>query len=243
MVLLIAYVFFFKNNHSPIQKENVLQQIVKDEKESGKEESEEESPDNRKEEIKVSPTSEQVLPCEQNIKETGEWIDIETEVGKLWTGRQIRMNSIEITKTFLDTDARAKVGENNGLFGEDGTILKPFSYIVANITIINPTEEERGVGISTIHCVLIDKESGDRIYPEYDEDILQGNVLGYKTLADELQRRRKDYFTDPLRPGEELTCNLVFIMRDEALEAADAYIELNTSGTIPDFDTIFFRVK
>lgn len=162
MVLVIAYVFFFKNDHSPIRKENVLQQIVKDEKESpGKEASEKESADKRKEGIKVSPISEQVLPCEQNIKEIGEWIDIETEVGKLWTGRQIRMNSIEITKTFLDTDARAKVGENNGLFGEDGTILKPFSYIVANITIINPTEEERGVGISTIHCVLIDKESGD----------------------------------------------------------------------------------
>lgn len=72
---------------------------------------------------------------------------------------------------------------------------------------------------------------------------MQGNVLGYKTLADEPKRRRKDYFTDPLHSGEELTCNLVFIMRDEALEAADAYIELNTSGTIPDFDTIFFRVK
>lgn len=239
MGIVVVCAFFLQRNSIGIQEGNVFQNLIR-----ANHESEEKMQEKQTESLRVSTTTEQVLPCGQNIREVGRLITVKQNFGNLWDGLQVRINSIEETKLFTDTDARGAPRIEILDLAEDGTILNSFSYVVVNITVANPTEEEREIWMSSFRLTAIDEEKNDGIVIAPEDGVLSGSLVGYKTLTEEAMRnQRKDYYLAKVQAGEEVSYNLIFIIADKILEENEMYVGLNMTGVLPDYDSIYFSFE
>lgn len=211
MTVIVIYSIFIRKFDSPIKKQNIL---------------------TSKHANKPTPS----LPknfddIKEHVDKNGDALPFEkntVKIGRKFSqnGMSFIVNSVQVTKKALDTDANYYVDENEPVkFDANGNITNDYTYIVVNLTIKNEKTADNEFYLNMFHYIPISKQKNERI----DDCYYGGTLRGYKTKADSY-RIDKSYFRKVYKPGEQYTCNLVFIQKDTDYSDYDPYLELNATG-------------
>lgn len=230
MLFVSVYIIFLSGMKNPIKPNNVLFSIGKNEKVDYKEQEGEDS--------MRKASTDQIFPCEQNTRNIGESFEMDLDSVPVWNGIRITINSIDITKDAVNTDARYYIDDQEVEFTQEGEIINQFSYVVANISIENTENTEKEIWMNKFKYAVVDKQTQDMFLPE--NAITCGSVLGYKTTEDTYVLD-KSYFKYQIDGNEIFNCNLVMIIDDETLNKNQSFLEFNPSGTLPDYDVVYIK--
>lgn len=180
-----------------------------------------------------------ILPYKENIEKIGQPFSLQVGNGNeneyVEYTMQCCINAVEFTKQGIDTDAiysLENMGDDCPQMDEDYNILDEHSYIVINMTMRNTEAETVWFYTNSFWYDSIDPKTNDR-FP------MNGELRGYKTRKD-LPEYNKSYARVDLVPGEEFTCNLVYIASDENIYEKVPYLRCNLSI---DEDTRFVRLE
>lgn len=185
---------------------------------------------------KVSRNGFGVLPYEGNTVNVGEWFTLEKE-GLNWIF-EFRVNEVQLTKEAIDTDAVYYLQDYPIVeLDEEYTILNEYTYLTANVTVKNAGEKEDAIYMNSILYVPYDEETGD-----IERPFNAGYIFGYKTRAD-LPDFDKSYAAVTLKPGEEFTCNLVYVVEEKDVNGKIPYLKYSFGMVTDEDDTPYVRIE
>lgn len=185
---------------------------------------------------KVSRNGFGVLPYEGNTVNVGEWFTLEKE-GLNWIF-ECCVNEVQLTKEAIDTDAVYYLQDYPLVkLDEAYTILNEYTYLIANVTVKNAGEKEDAIYMNSILYVPYDEETED-----IERPFNAGYIFGYKTRAD-LPDFDKSYAAVTLKPGEEFTCNLVYVIEEKDVNGKIPYLKYSFGMVTDEDDTSYVRIE
>ena len=168
-----------------------------------------------------------ILPYEKNTKKIGERFVIEDELNRDMYA-EFCVNGVQFTKESVDSDAIYKIledGIQQVQLDEAYNIVNDFNYVVVNLSIRNLAEKELEMYMTSFRYFPYDPATEDVV-----RDLtFTGKVMGYKTL-DIPRTIDKSYARVLIPGGEEFTCNLVYLQKDEEIEGKIPYLHYSHTG-------------
>lgn len=164
-----------------------------------------------------------VLPYPGNTVEIGKPFSVKGD------SVEVCVNDAAFTKDGGDSDAVYSALQDTNYpyeFDENYNILNDFTYVVVNVTVKNTGQTENKFYLNTFKYVGIDPETEDAV-----ESFYSGQMRGYKARND-ARGYDKAYAQTALPAGGEMTCNLVFIQKDEDIEGKIPYMKFSPSGSL-----------
>lgn len=131
----------------------------------------------------------------------------------------IKFNDLQVTKERGDFDIVEGWGDQE-IIDEKGNIINDYSYVVANITMIN---KGKSVFEETLNNM--------RLIAEYNTDDLY-EARSYN--SEKNSSESKSYFLNELEPNKEYNFNMVYILPDEVLKNnanKEIYIDYNAQNS------------
>lgn len=235
MVLTVVLYVISRFVENPFVEGNAFDQGAENEAAAENEEdSVEKNEDNQtaKKEIPypVSKIGYGILPYEKNTKKIGERFVIEDELNRDMYA-EFCVNSVQFTKERVDSDAVYLYQEiYNGMipqvqFDEAYNIMNDFNYVVVNLSIRNLAENELEMYMNQFRYFPYDPATEDVV----SNLTFAGDMMGYKTL-DTPYTVDKSYARVLIPGGEEFTCNLVYLQKDEEIEGKIPYLHYSHTG-------------
>ena len=232
MVLTVVLYVISRFVENPFVEGNAFDQGAENEAAAENEEdSVEKNEDNQtaKKEIPypVSKIGYGILPYEKNTKKIGERFVIEDELNRDMYA-EFCVNGVQFTKESVDSDAIYKIledGIQQVQLDEAYNIVNDFNYVVVNLSIRNLAEKELEMYMTSFRYFPYDPATEDVV-----RDLtFTGKVMGYKTL-DIPRTIDKSYARVLIPGGEEFTCNLVYLQKDEEIEGKIPYLHYSHTG-------------